>query len=180
MINAKRVIVAMLFIFYCIGNVNAEEVGSSEVIDIGTDVSIRVHPKTGEEYICLRAAGEEAPAYRFQIMGERYSRPDYEMLSHNVRSGDIPYDGPVSDRTKIYVLAATLAASGIAAGVVAQAAAAGAAATTAASASTAGAGAYATAGAVLAGVSVATPLIKAQPDPNRDDFIHESRVTVLQ
>ncbi|MFC1808918.1 hypothetical protein ACFL3D_02195 [Candidatus Omnitrophota bacterium] len=170
--------VFMLCVVFIGRSVYAQEDYTSEVVIVSdARVSVRVHPRTGEEYVSIHPVEQELPRYDFQTHGEKYSRPDYEMLSHTTKSGDVYYDGPVSDRTKVYVLAATLAASGIAAGAVAQAGVA-AAATTASTAS-AGAGAYATAGAVLMGISIGTPLIRAQPDPHRDDFIHESRVKVL-
>ncbi|MBN1493343.1 MAG: hypothetical protein JW938_04280 [Candidatus Omnitrophica bacterium] len=173
-----KIITYLIAFIYVIALADCAAVDTIEIIDTSTTrVAVRIHPKTGNEYIAIYALDHEKPLYDFQVSGEKYSRPDYQMLSHTTRSGDIPYDGPVSDRTKIYVLAATLAASGIAAGAVAQATAAAAATTTA---STGAAGAYATAGAVLGGVSIATPLIKARPDPHRNDFIHESKVTVLE
>ena len=75
-------------------------------------VTVKFHPKTGRPYPSIVPPGERAEAARPLAPLER---PDYELL--RAKGGEIPYHGPVSDRTKVYVLAGTLASAGVAAGV---------------------------------------------------------------
>ena len=90
----------------------------NEVIpDTRTEVMVRTHPRTGQSYVAITERGAAAPTGLLAAEGKHFSRPDYRMLAGDVKSGDIPYDGPVSSRKKVYILAGTLAATGVVAGV---------------------------------------------------------------
>lgn len=145
-----------------------------------TKVAVMKHPKTGKPYVALLPENEmPEDALVFPAAGaaggpgKSVSRPDYRMLDWKIKSGEIPYDGPVSDRKKVYILAATLATIGVASGT----AAAFAIPATATTASTAGGGAgvYAAAGTALTAGTVSTALIQSRPDPKQDDFDHISQ-----
>ena len=77
---------------------------------------------------------------RYRLPEKQEIRPDYRLLELDVKSGEIPYSGPVSSRTKVYVLAGALAAGGIV-GAAAMSVAAAGAAPSAAGAAGLGAGA---------------------------------------
>ena len=75
-------------------------------------VVVKAHPRTGRPYVSVVPPGETSapPSAARQV-----DRPDYRYL--HSRAGQVPYRGPVSDRTKVYVLAGTLASAGVATGV---------------------------------------------------------------
>ncbi len=144
---------------------------ASEIVDeTGTQVVVREHPKTGRPYVSIIPADQSIAQDPFASQRKRYSRPDYRMLDPKVKKGDIPYDGPWSDRKKVYIFATSLMTVGVVGGgiglAVAPAASTGAAA--------GGGGAYLAAGTAVTAGSAATAAIATQPDPHRDDYDHQS------
>lgn len=142
---------------------------SQAIEKTGTQVMIREHPKTGRPYVSIVSSELPNPIDPFLRQRSRYSRPDYRMLDPKIKSGKIPYEGPYSDRKKVYVLAVSLATLGVAGGAVGMATA-----STAASTAAGGGGAYVTAGSAVAGTATAASLIKSQPDPEKDRYTHTS------
>lgn len=144
---------------------------SSEIIEeTPTQVIVREHPKTGQPYVSIVSSQGPVPADPFTGQRKKFSRPDYRMLDPKMKARDIPYDGPYSDRKKVYVLAATLAVSGTAGGIVGMASAPAA---TGAGAS-GGAGAYFAGGAAVAAGSAAAATRAARANPRNKNFIHRS------
>ena len=95
------------------------ELQASEVIeDSHTRVLVREHPRTGRPYVSIVPETPENLPDPFQALHTRFSRPDYRMLDPKVKSGEIPYDGPYSSSTKVYVFAASLATLGTVGGAV--------------------------------------------------------------
>ena len=142
-----------------------------------TKVLVREHALTREPYVSIVAP--DVQTEREIMPGEEHSltRPDYRMLSYKVKAGDIPYDGPYSDRRKVYIFAGTMIAAGVATAVV------GAVAPAAATAGVASAGsvaAYSTAGTAVGVVTLSSTLLKMRPDPHRDDFTHTSKVRLIE
>ncbi len=133
---------------------------ASEVLEkTDTAVVVREHPKTGKPYVVITNQNQWVPG---TPKGARHLlrllRPDYRML--DPKQKNIPYEGPVSNRKKIYALAATLAAGGTAAGL---------AIPTTAAASAAGGGAgYAAAGSGVAAGTISTSLAASQPKPEEE------------
>ncbi len=123
-----------------------------------TQVIVREHPRTGKPYVSIVSNQGLVPSDPLQkLQGAHYSRPDYRMLDPKIKSGKIPYEGPVIDRKKVYILAASLATVGVAGGTAIAAAAP--AASAAAAGSGAGAGAYAAAGAAVAGGTISASVL---------------------
>lgn len=147
---------------------------AEEITDIThTQVIVRQHPKTGKPYVSIVPSGA-APRDPFTGTEKKYARPDYRMLDPHFKNGDIPYNGPVSDRKKVYVFAATLMTVGTVGGAVGIAAAPVAAGTAAG-----GAGAYVGAGAAVAGTAVAASLLASKKRPWDDDYQHTSESKTL-
>jgi len=152
---------------------------ASEVLEnTPTKVTVKKHPKTGKPFVVIVAANapeaEEAPAGR----EETAARPDYRLLDPKTRAREVNYQGPVSDRTKVYVLAASLATLGAVGGVASSAAIpAGAAASTG---SAGGAGAFAAARTAVAAGTVSTAWLKTRPRPDTDEFTRQSESRVLE
>ncbi len=126
-------------------------------------VVVRQHPKTGRPYVVIASDKGNRNPLVVPASASRF-RPDYRMLDPKMKSGKIPYEGPVSDRKKVYIFAATVAALGTAGGASIIAAAPAATGTGAAG----GAGAYAAAGAGVATGTVSAALDKTRPDPDKD------------
>ena len=139
---------------------------AGEVIpETQTEVVVREHPQTGQTYVSVTKVGT-APRKIFQREQKKFQRPDYRMLDPHVSPKSVGYDGPVSDRTKVYVLAGTLAAAGVTAyAVLPSAAAVGGAA--------AGGGFYAAAGAAVAAGTLSTHWVMARSN-SPEDFKHTS------
>lgn len=144
----------------------AAQSAQSEVIEeTNTRVVVRAHPKTGRPYVSI-AASDPAIPDPFADQKKNSRRPDYRMLDPNVKSGEIPYEGPYSDRRKVYALAAGLAAAGVAGALaipITPVTGAGA---------SAGAGGFAGAGAGVAAGTVA--VTTAATRSNNANFTHES------
>lgn len=140
-----------------------------------TLVMVREHPKTGEPYVSIVSSELPNSADPFLRQRSRYSRPDYRMLDPKIKSGKIPYEGPYSDRKKVYVFAASLATLGVAGGAVGMATA-----STAASAAAGGGAAYVAAGSAVAGTATAAAMIKSQPNPKKDSYRYSSESKLLE
>lgn len=130
----------------------------------------RVHPVTKQTFFSIVESGAEEYPMGLERATPR-SRPDYRLLERDADASKIYYDGPVSDRKKIYLFAGTVAAVGTVAGTAGLLAAASSTATTGAAG---GAGAYAAGGtAVLSGVA-GTVAVKSKPDTEQAPYIHEA------
>lgn len=175
--------VVLFFLFggipgFCAEPGTSQTSGESEVFSKNTSaVVVREHPKTGKPYVSITAEGP-APKDPFAGIPRRYrSRPDYRLLDPGVKSGQIPYEGPVSDRKKVYLLAAGLAGAGTVTGALGLAAASGGAATGGAAG---GAGVYGAAGAGVLTGTFSTVALKSRPGPNDDAFTHHSQAILLE
>lgn len=151
---------------------------NEEVPDFrSSQIRVRENRQSGKPYVSIVKEDQTNPRYAFQRDQTPYQRPDYRMLSQNKKEmKTIAYDGPESDRTKIYLFAGTLIASGIAVGTTAALAPV---ATAGSAAASGGAGAFGLASLGIATGSVVTALHKSKPDPDRA-FIHESKARILQ
>lgn len=141
----------------------------SEVVpQTQTRVMVREHPRTGKPFVVITGQGES----RDPFAGQRriMKRPDYRMLDPKVKSGQIPYDGPVSDRKKVYILAASLATIGTVGGTAIIAAAPAATGTGAAG----GAGVFAGAGAGVTGGTLGGTYAATKNNSEKEDFTHVS------
>lgn len=149
---------------------------ASEVIEeTKTMVVVREHPKTRRPYVVITLPEKET-VDPFAHLRQPFSRPDYRMLDPKVKSGALPYDGPSSDRKKIYIFAASLATLGTASGamvITAAPAATGAAAS-------GGAGAYLAGGSAVVAGSSATVAIATKPDPKKENYTHRSKSQLVQ
>ncbi|MBI3307589.1 MAG: hypothetical protein HYZ84_07285 [Candidatus Omnitrophica bacterium] len=133
-----------------------------------TRVAVREHPKTGEPYVAIISAAGDDRGGPFAGM-KKISRPDYRMLDPKIKSGTIPYEGPVSSRKKVYVFAASIAALGIGGATlipVAPVTGAGAAS---------GAGAYAAAGAGVASGTAGAVAISMKENKKQEDYTHTAK-----
>jgi hypothetical protein len=137
-------------------------------------VIIRDHPQTRLPYVSIVGAAVATQEQTIKIPSDALGRPDYRMLSYRTAAGVPAYKGPSSDRTKVYVLAGTLIATGIAT------AAIGAAAPAAVGAASSGAGAYAVAGSTVGVTTLATALLTSRPDPDENDFTHTSHTRMVE
>lgn len=90
--------------------------------ETNSTVLVREHPKTGDPFISIVSSdGLPREDLVFESK-EKFSRPDYRLLDPKINPKDIGYDGPYSSKTKIYILAASLASLGAAGGLAAAAA----------------------------------------------------------
>ncbi len=129
-----------------------------------TKVVVREHPRTGKPYVVITDSKAERNPLAALPVHTRV-RPDYRLLDPKVKRGTVPYQGPVSDRKKVYIFAGTIAALGTAGGA---AIIAGAPAATGAGAA-GGAGGYAAAGTAVGVGSVSTAVLNTRPpDPDKD------------
>jgi len=139
-----------------------------------TRIIVREHVKTSESYVSIVSTEKEKPENPLGPPQKKILRPDYRMLDPDARSGEIPYEGPVSDSTKVYLFAASIATLGVVGALAAPVAAAGAG--TAAG----GAGAFAGAGTAVGVGSLSAAFLTSRPDPNHDNFIHESASQLIE
>lgn len=134
-----------------------------------TQVVVREHPRTGKPYVVITDPGKEAlDPFTAIRTAKPMMRPDYRMLDPNIKRGSIPYEGPVSDRKKVYIFAATLATLGTVGGAAIIAAAPAATGAGAAG----GAGMYAGAGAGVTAGTVAGTFAATKSDPKKETFTH--------
>ena len=151
---------------------------TSEVIqETDTKVIVREHPRTGDPYVSIVSSRIPDPPSPFRA-SQRMKRPDYRLLDPKVKAKDVPYEGPVSDRKKIYALAAALSAVGIAGGAIGMASASAAAATGAAASG--GAGAYAVAGGAVAAGTVAGAVAATKTGSGQENFKQDSEARLLE
>ncbi len=147
---------------------------ANEVLDpTYTQVIVRDHPTTGEPYVSITDSGDVSMNPLLPSENE-YSRPDYRMLDPNVKRGSYEYDGPYSDRKKVYIFGASLIAVGL------TGATAGIALAPATGAASTGGGAYLAAGAAVAaaeGIAI-HQLTKVRPED--ENYIHESETRFLE
>ncbi|GEM_PF-1822678 len=155
-----------------------QEINPSEVEnETHSRVIVREHPKTGHSYISI--ISDQAPMPVDPLTNRnKYSRPDYRMLDPKAKKSDYPYDGPYSDRTKVYIFGATLIAGGITGGALGMAAAP--AATGAAAASSGGGGAYLAGAGVLAGAGGVAVSEATKIRPEDENFIHEGESKTIE
>ena len=114
----KRMRNRILFIFLILMNIALVPSQAGEVIEeTHTKVIVREHPKTGRPYVSIVSTDQPEPKDPFANQRQRYRPPDYRMLDPKLKSGAIPYEGPYSDRKKVYVFAASLATVGTVGGV---------------------------------------------------------------
>jgi hypothetical protein len=164
--NVKRqfsLILAMLLIAGPVSAVENETIGEN-----GAKVFIREHPQTGKPFVSLRKEGDTQDPFKGFV--KREFRPDYRMLDAKTKSGDVPYDGPVSDRRKVYVFAATMMTLGVAGGLVTVAMPAGAAAAGAGG----GTGLLGTGAVAVAAGTVGTVALRSHLTPGEENYIHEA------
>ena len=138
-----------------------------------SQVILRDHPQTGNPYVSIVSSESPVPPDPFTGQ-KKYSRPDYRMLDPKVKKEQYQYDGPVSDRKKVYIFAASLMTAGTVTGAVGIATA-----PVTAGAATGGAG-YTAAGAVLAGGAVTAALVSQRKKPLEQDFTHTSESRTLE
>ncbi len=165
--NAVRVLILIMTVeLACPGMGRASEV----IPETPTAVVVRNHPGTGKPLVCVTAGSGAGTPALFKRVPKNLVRPDYRMLDPKVKPKEVGYNGPVSNRTKVYALAATLAAGGIAGYVAIPVTAAGGGAA-------GGAAAYGLAGGAVATGPIAGALSAGHSD-KPDDFTHkaESRV----
>ena len=158
----KKRITGLFLIFFCIsGAAQAGEV----IPKTQTAVVVREHPQTGKPYLAI-VRTDAAPRKIFYGPAAKYRQPDYRMLESGANSQSAGYDGPASSRKKVYLLAAGLAAGGVAAYAAMPAAAASGAAA-------GGAGVYAAAGTAVAAGTISASWVMMQSD-RPDDFTHKA------
>ena len=155
------------------------EIKQSEVRDEShSQVVIREHPKTKKPYVTIVSSEEPVPADPFTNQRNKFSRPDYRMLDPKAKKGDYVYDGPYSDRKKVYIFAASMIAVGVTGGVAGMALAP--AATGTAAASSGGGGAYLIGAGVATGVGgiAAADVLKVKAED--ENFTHEGESKTIQ
>jgi hypothetical protein len=169
--SVKTVLASFLAMFLCAGPVRAAE---QEVLgESGVKVFIREHPQTGKPFVSLHKEGEAQDLFKGFV--KREFRPDYKMLNAKTRSGDVPYDGPVSDRKKVYIFAATMMTLGVAGGIATVAMPVGAAAAGASGGTgLLGAGAVT----VVAGTA-GTVAVKSHVAPGEENYIHDATTSAV-
>ncbi len=167
----RKLFAGLMTVLMCASTVCATE---SELIPASpAKVFMREHPQTGKPFVSLRVGDKSQDL--FKGFTKREVRPDYKMLDAKIKSGAIPYDGPVSDRKKVYIFAATMMTLGVAGGVVTAAMPAGAAAAGASGGTgLLGAGALAT-----VGTTVGTVALKSHLSPGEENYIHEGKTTAV-
>lgn len=170
----RRIAGVFLSVFLGISPSQAVSSANEVLPETPTLVHVRQHPGTGKDYAVILDASDPEGQNPFAGQFRRSSRPDYRLLDHRLKKGDIPYDGPVSDRRRVYLFAGALALSGLAAGTLMPVASA------VGTGSAAGAGAFAAGGTAVSTGSIALSLRAARPDPNRENFVHETRAVLIR
>lgn len=162
--SLNRLLAVFTAAVLCLVFAGSTSIANEVLEETTTRVVVRDHPKTGKPFVSIvRPDANLVSGLRQQL--HVVSRPDYRMLDPKINTKHIPYDGPVSDRRKIYIFAGTLAALGAGAGVYG----ALAPAATSGASGAGGAGLYA-GGAVLTGGGSIVASIAAQTDNRPEDF----------
>lgn len=140
-----------------------------------TKVAVRNHPRTGKPFVSIAPELNDANPFGETKMAKR---PDYRMLDPKIKPKDVGYEGPVSDRKKVYIFAASLATVGTVGGTAIIAAAPAATGAGAAG----GAGIYGAAGtAVVAGTAAGTiRATRTDSDMERVNFKHAAEAKELE
>jgi len=146
----------------------AAEAENEVIQESDIKVFIREHPQTGKPFVSLRQ--EDDPQDLFKGFVKREFRPDYKMLDARTKSGDVPYDGPTSDRKKVYIFAASMITLGVAGGIVTAAMPAGAAASGAGG----GTGLLGAGAVTLATGTAGTVALKSHLAPGEENYIHDA------
>ena len=155
-------------------NLEKQETARAILPQTNTEVVIIENKKNAKPLVCIK--GKDAPLRSYlNSLSKELKRPDYRLLDYRMKPGAIPYEGPVSDRTKIYIFAATIATLGVVGGAVVGAVAASAPA--AGGAASGGAGLIAAGTAVSAG-TVSIALKESSPNPKDDSYTHESKAEI--
>lgn len=167
----KKVLAWGLAMILCSGTIWA---GENEVIpESPFKVFVREHPQTGKAFVSLRK--ESSTDDLFKGFVKREIRPDYKMLDAKTKSGDIPYDGPISDRKKVYIFAATMMTLGVAGGI-----ATAAMPVAATAAGTSGGTGLLGAGAVTVVAGTAgTVAVQTHIRPGEENYIHDATTTAV-
>lgn len=140
--------------------------GNEVIPDSGARVYVREHPQTGKPFVTLRAG--EVARDPFRDFRKREIRPDYRMLETDAKG--VPYDGPVSDRKKVYIFAASMITLGAAGAVVTAALPV----TAAAGAGSTGTGMLA-GGAVVANAVAADIVLESRIKPGEEHYVHDAK-----
>ncbi len=161
----------------CLIFFNSPAYADSEILrEIPAKVMVREHPRTAKPYVVITSE-EKALKDPFPAVRKKMNRPDYRMLDPKIKSGQIFYEGPSSDRKKVYVLAATLATLGAVGGTAVIAAAPAATGAGAAG----GAGAFAGAGTgVAAGTLGGTLALSQNKDDEKINYTHKSQSKTIE
>ena len=147
----------------------------SEVLDKPLqEIYVQEHKATHEPLVTIADTGGLGSRYDFLNHPKKISRPDYEMLDPRIKSGDIAYDGPVSNRKKVYYFAAGMAATGVVAGTMIPVSA------VSAGTATTGAGAYAAGGAAVAASSVGFSSWRSKSEPEEENFSHTHEAVLMR
>ncbi len=148
--------------------------GESEVLQEAPEkVFVREHPQTGKSFVSLRKKDNTKDPFKGFV--KREIRPDYEMLDAKTKSGDIPYDGPVSDRKKVYVFAATMMTLGVAGGIATVAMPVGAAA----AGTSGGTGLLGVEAATVVAATAGTVAVQTHIRPGEENYIHDATTTAV-
>ncbi|HLD50666.1 MAG TPA: hypothetical protein VJC08_05650 [bacterium] len=149
-----------------------EAAGNEILRETQTQIVVRQHPYTGNPYVVVTDKEKEAvDPFAAIRTSKAMPRPDYRLLDPKIKSGQIAYEGPVSDRKKVYIFAASLATLGTVGGaaiIAAAPAATGAGAT-------GGAGVFAGAGAGIAAGTVAATAAATKSGPPKESFQHTAQ-----
>ena len=138
-----------------------------------TRIVVRHHPRTGKPFVSI--TDKDSQQNPFPEV-QNWKRPDYRMLDPKIKAGQFPYEGPSSDRRKVYALAAALATVGTVGGIGIIAAAPAATGAGAAG----GAGIYGVAGGAIAAGTVSGAAASTRSGPEKDNFTHVSQAHKIQ
>jgi hypothetical protein len=162
----KKQLALVLAMLLIAGPVFASE--NETIGESGFKVFVREHPQTGKPFVSLRKEGDVQDLFKGFV--KREFRPDYKMLDAKTKSGDVPYDGPVSDMKKVYIFAATMMTLGVAGGIVTVAMPAGAAVAGAGG----GTGLLGTGAVAVAAGTAGTVALKSHLAPGEENYIHDA------
>ncbi|MCM8775638.1 MAG: hypothetical protein NC930_04720 [Candidatus Omnitrophica bacterium] len=162
----------LLLIFQWMSLLPGYDVLASEVIpQTDTKVVIRKHPRTGEPYVCIIPSTGEVSRNPLPALQGTVSRPDYRLLDPNVKAREVPYQGPYSNRKRVYILAASLATVGTVGGAVGLAAAPAATGT----AASGGAGVFAAGGTAVVTGAAAAVHAQTKINPEDENYSHTAQ-----
>jgi hypothetical protein len=150
--------ITCLFVFLGLAGAGPE----SEVRGIrDTKPVVKVHPKTGKPYVSIVSTAAPQPDPLAGVP-RNSARPDYRLLDPGTKPGEVPYEGPYSDRRRVYLFAAALMTVGTVGGAV------GIAAAPVSAGAATGGGAYVAAGSAVAGSASAAAAISQRRPPDEE------------